>query len=110
MIKILKKLEMEIRKTVQQVMEMILIMQPTLANNMITNFKNEILNRNQIFVSYSHDDKVWLEKINTALIAVERFTGIKAWSDTSIAPGKVWNDEILKSSIFNQSSCVFSNS
>ena len=67
-----------------------------LAENMITGFKNEILNRNQIFVSYSHLDKQWLEKLNTSLSAIERFTGIKAYSDKLIEPGTIWNEEILK--------------
>ena len=63
---------------------------------MIAGFKNEILNRNQIFVSYSHKDKKWLERLNTSLSAIERFTGIKAWSDSLILTGKDWNDEITK--------------
>lgn len=67
-----------------------------LADKMISGFKNEIFNRNQIFVSYSHLDKKWLEKLNKSLVALERFTGIKAWSDTLILPGKQWNDEINK--------------
>ena len=67
-----------------------------LAENMIAGFKNEISNRNQIFVSYSHSDKKWLEKLNTSLSAIERFAGIKAWSDTLILSGKVWNEEIVK--------------
>ncbi len=67
-----------------------------LAENMIVGFKNEILNRNQIFVSYSHKDKKWLERLNTSLSAIERFTGIKAWSDSLILTGKDWNDEITK--------------
>lgn len=67
-----------------------------LAENMIAGFKNEILNRNQIFVSYSHKDKKWLERLNTSLGAIERFTGIKAWSDSLILTGKDWNDEISK--------------
>ncbi|HEY5823006.1 MAG TPA: patatin-like phospholipase family protein [Cyclobacteriaceae bacterium] len=66
----------------------------SLAESMISGFKNEISNRNQIFVSYSHLDKKWLERLNTSLSAIERFTGIKAWSDTLILAGNVWNDEI----------------
>jgi predicted acylesterase/phospholipase RssA len=67
-----------------------------LADSMITSFKNELYNRNQIFVSYSHLDKEWLRKLNTSLSALERFAGIKAWSDTSIKVGDDWNAEITK--------------
>ena len=65
-----------------------------LAESMISSFKNEITNRNQIFVSYSHLDKKWLERLNASLSVIERFAGIKAWSDTLILSGKAWNDEI----------------
>lgn len=67
-----------------------------LAEDMITGFKNELLNRNQIFVSYSHMDKHWLEKLNISLNAIERFAGIKAWSDKLILSGTKWNEEIVK--------------
>jgi predicted acylesterase/phospholipase RssA len=67
-----------------------------LADNMITSFKNELYDRNQIFVSYSHLDKEWLKKLNTSLSAIERFAGIKAWSDSSILTGDDWNAEIVK--------------
>ena len=67
-----------------------------LANNMITGFKNEIMNRSQIFVSYSHKDRKWLEKLNTSLSVIERYTGIKAWSDKLIFTADTWNNEISK--------------
>jgi hypothetical protein len=65
-----------------------------LADKMITGFKNEISKRNQVFVSYSSVDKAWLERLNVSLSALERFAGIKAWSDTTILAGKNWDDEI----------------
>lgn len=67
-----------------------------LADNMITRFKEEILHRDQVFVSYSHKDRKWLERLNTSLRALERFTGIKAWSDLLILTGENWNDQINK--------------
>jgi len=66
------------------------------ASNMITGFKNEILNRDQVFVSYSHEDREWLDKLNIALSPLERFAGIKAWNDSLILPGNEWNTEITK--------------
>lgn len=63
---------------------------------MINRFKDEILHRDQVFVSYSHKDRIWLERLNTSLRALERFTGIKAWSDLLILTGENWNDQINK--------------
>ena len=60
----------------------------------LSSVKNELLNRHMIFVSYSHDDFEWLEKLNIALSPLERFAGIKAWDDTEIKPGEEWNEKI----------------
>jgi len=67
-----------------------------LAKGMLSGFNNEIMNRQHVFVSYSHLDKNWLEKFNHALSAMERFAGIKAWSDKLILAGNDWNYEITK--------------
>lgn len=70
-----------------------------LANQMITGYQNEIMQRNQVFVSYSHADKEWMLKMRTHLKSLERFLGIKAWDDTSIKSGDEWNKEIVKALI-----------
>jgi predicted acylesterase/phospholipase RssA len=66
----------------------------TLATQMISTFKNEGMKRNQVFISYSRNDRPWLEKFKTHLKSIERFTGIKAWDDTAIQPGQEWSEEI----------------
>jgi predicted acylesterase/phospholipase RssA len=66
-----------------------------LADKMITGFKNELSNRNQIIVSFSPEDRPWLEKLNASFSALERFAGIKAWNATSILAGENKDDELM---------------
>ena len=49
--------------------------------------------RNQVFVSYSHADKEYLERLRTHLALLER-RNIKVWTDQDIEPGMQWADEI----------------
>jgi TIR domain len=50
--------------------------------------------RDQIFISYSHKDKKWLEMLNTSLKAILRNKKISLWDDTKIKPGEEWREEI----------------
>jgi hypothetical protein len=50
--------------------------------------------RNQVFISYSHKDKEWLEKLQTMLRPLVRQNTIKVWEDTKIQPGAKWKTEI----------------
>jgi hypothetical protein len=50
--------------------------------------------RTGVFVSYSHKDKRWLEKLRTALAPLMRGEKLDVWDDTHIAPGTKWADEI----------------
>jgi TIR domain len=52
--------------------------------------------RDQIFISYSHKDKVWLQRIRTHLSSAVRYRVIDAWEDTKIHPGSNWKDEIKR--------------
>ena len=70
-----------------------------LANKIINDYQNEPYKRNQVFVSYSHKDKQWLDKFSASLRSIERFTGIKMWDDTEIQTGDIWNREIKKALI-----------
>ncbi len=51
--------------------------------------------RRQVFFSYSHKDKKWLEKFDTMLKPVMRSDML--WDDTKITPGAKWKDEIRES-------------
>ena len=50
--------------------------------------------RNQVFISYAHEDKAWLEKLLTMLKPLMRNKAILVWSDTQIQPGSLWKEEI----------------
>ncbi|MBI4662781.1 MAG: toll/interleukin-1 receptor domain-containing protein [Verrucomicrobia bacterium] len=50
--------------------------------------------RDQVFISYSHKDKEWLEKFQIALKPLVRTVPITVWDDTRIQPGQKWMDEI----------------
>jgi tetratricopeptide (TPR) repeat protein len=50
--------------------------------------------RDQVFISYSHRDSSWLERLQVYLAPIERRGGIRRWDDTLIAPGHRWEREI----------------
>lgn len=50
--------------------------------------------RNQIFISYSHKDARWLERLQVHLRPLERIGTITRWDDTLIKPGTKWREEI----------------
>ncbi len=50
--------------------------------------------RNQIFISYSHRDVEWLEKLQKYLKPAIRNKTVNIWDDTKIQPGKRWHEEI----------------
>jgi hypothetical protein len=51
--------------------------------------------RNQVFFSYSHKDKKWLEKLQIWLKPIIK--GDMLWDDSKIAPGAKWKDELRRS-------------
>jgi len=48
----------------------------------------------QVFVSYSHRDKKWLERLQVHLKPLVRAGDIDLWDDTRIQPGTDWKAEI----------------
>ena len=55
--------------------------------------------RNKVFISYSHKDKVWLERLQAHIKPLEKEGIIKKgtisfWDDTKIKPGDLWRKEI----------------
>ena len=50
--------------------------------------------RNDIFISYSHKDKKWLQKLSLFFAPLVRQEKIHLWSDAQILPGAEWRQEI----------------
>lgn len=53
--------------------------------------------RNQIFISYSHQDKKWLSKLQKMLTPLVRSGKIVVWDDSKILAGTKWKEEIQRS-------------
>jgi len=47
-----------------------------------------------VFVSYSHKDKKWLERLETHLAPLLRKGALIAWSDKQVHAGQQWRKEI----------------
>jgi predicted nucleotide-binding protein len=52
------------------------------------------MSRQEIFISYSHRDRAWLERLLEHLGALERWQLVHAWTDGRIAAGASWEEEI----------------
>lgn len=50
--------------------------------------------RTKIFISYSHKDVKWLNRLKVHLKPLERSNDITAWDDTLIKPGQNWQEAI----------------
>ena len=50
----------------------------------------------QVFISYSHKDREWLERPQVFLKPLERAGMLERWDDTRIKTGERWHDEIKK--------------
>jgi TIR domain. len=50
--------------------------------------------RNQVFISYSHKDTKWLERLQIHLQPLERLGLVNRWDDSLIKPGENWREEI----------------
>jgi tetratricopeptide (TPR) repeat protein len=50
--------------------------------------------RTEVFISYSHKDAEWLERLHAHLRPMEREGKVQCWDDTRIRPGAMWQEEI----------------
>ena len=50
--------------------------------------------RDQVFISYSHQDKEWLKRLQVFLTPAFRTGRLKLWDDTNIRMGDSWRAEI----------------
>lgn len=53
-------------------------------------------NSAKVFISYSHRDEEWLERLETHLRPLEREHSIECFYDKNISPGDNWEEEIKK--------------
>jgi formylglycine-generating enzyme required for sulfatase activity len=52
------------------------------------------VSRKELFISYSHKDRAFLEQFWIHLNPLEEDYGLQRWDDTRIQPGDIWLDEI----------------
>ncbi len=52
--------------------------------------------RTKVFISYSHKDRPWLDRLQVFLRPLERDGLIERWDDTRIRAGDGWRDEIRR--------------
>ena len=50
--------------------------------------------RTKVFISYSHSDREWLERLKPHLWPLVREGRLDCWDDTRIRPGDDWQQEI----------------
>lgn len=48
----------------------------------------------KVFISYSHDDEAWKEKLLTGLRVLERNKSVILWDAGELTPGSDWSKEI----------------
>lgn len=52
--------------------------------------------RDQVFISYSHKDRDWLDKLQIVLKPLIRKGTISIWDDTQIQVGDQWRNQIAE--------------
>jgi class 3 adenylate cyclase len=50
--------------------------------------------RDEVFISYSHKDRGWLERLQTMMQPLVARSKVKLWDDTRIKPGQNWKAEL----------------
>ncbi len=53
-----------------------------------------LIERRELFISYSHHDLRWLEHLRVHLKPLERLYDLQRWDDSRIKPGDKWLEEI----------------
>ena len=48
----------------------------------------------KLFISYSHDDEVWKEKLLDGLRVLERKNSVALWDANELTPGSEWSKQI----------------
>src|SRR5215475_4240205 len=53
-----------------------------------------VMSRTKAFLSYSHQDEAWRDRLMTHLAVLERREWLHVWTDTRINIGEIWKTEI----------------
>ena len=53
-----------------------------------------MINQKKIFISYSHKDKEFVDRLLVHLKPLAKLYNITSWNDSKIKPGSKWKDEI----------------
>jgi len=56
--------------------------------------KLPLLTRRKVFISYSHSDSRWLDRLRVHLAPIEREGTLDLWDDTRIAAGQRWEEAL----------------
>jgi hypothetical protein len=62
--------------------------------SMASESTQEIRMRDQVFISYSHQDAEWMKKFSAQLKLIQRTGCLDIWSDERIKSGQNWQQEI----------------
>lgn len=65
-------------------------------NHLPSEIRKEVIQRSEVFISYSHDDREWMEKLEKFLKPLIRNQLINHWVDKQIPVGAKWRVEIEK--------------
>lgn len=79
---------------------------PLLANRFAFVSSDAQSEKGIVFVSYSHTDRIWLDKLRTMLKPLERKGNISVWADTAIEAGERWREKI-RAALSSASVAVF---
>ena len=52
------------------------------------------MSQNQVFISYSHKDEIWKDRMVSHLGVLEKAGQIDVWEDRQINPGSQWFEDI----------------
>lgn len=66
----------------------------SVTQNTTEQIQDSMMRKNSIFISYSHKDAEWLEKVTTHLKPLGRYYGIDEWDDRRLRTGDKWKMKI----------------
>ena len=53
-----------------------------------------LIDRRELFISYSHKDLYWLQRLRVYLKPLEKQYSLERWDDSRLQAGDLWREEI----------------